>query len=448
MAIVYGTNASDIIDATDGVTSGADTIYGLAGTDTIYGLGGNDWIKGGGGADNINGGSGIDTADYSDSLEDVVVTLVTGKGYFGTAQGDTLISVENLYGSSYDDTLIGNNSDNDLNGQIGNDTLKGGGGADQLHGGAGNDTLMGGVGADQLFGGDGIDTADYSTSWTEVEVSLFNHTAYSGEAAGDQLTGIENLVGSAYDDWLTGDGGANELWGLDGNDHLAGGGGDGDVLHGGDGDDWLIGSFGSDTLFGGAGTDNLQGSGGNDILDGNDGDDILAGGPGDDVYYVNSQGDVVIENVGTGIDVVYALVDYALQGPNIEILSLAMGSATWGSGNSESNTIFGNAGDNILNGGGSSDSLNGLGGNDTFGFLAGEANGDVVYEFQGNGPGVGDSLKFIGFGTLAQGASFTQATATEWIIHSGLDSHEEVITIYADGGFTGATLDPSDWAFL
>ena len=103
---------------------------------------------------------------------------------------------------------------------------------------------------------------------------------------------------------------------------------------------------------------------------------------------------------------------------NVETLSLDIGSAVFGTGNAEDNMIFGNAPDNDLNGGGGADQLKGLGGNDTFIFQAGQANGDTVYEFDGNGAGAGDVLQFKGYGTLAQGATFAQLTATEWLITS------------------------------
>ena len=65
MAIVYGTNNSETINASDGVTELADTIYGYGGNDTILGLGGNDLIIGGAGGDAIDGGDDIDTAFYT-----------------------------------------------------------------------------------------------------------------------------------------------------------------------------------------------------------------------------------------------------------------------------------------------------------------------------------------------------------------------------------------------
>src|SRR5687768_10986733 len=116
MPLVVGTNNSETLDAADGVTNGYDLIYGLGGDDRIFGLGGNDIIIGGGGADAINGGSGTDTSSYSDSEVRVVVNLESGRGSGGTAQGDTLTSIENLIGSAHKDILIGNAGNNELNG--------------------------------------------------------------------------------------------------------------------------------------------------------------------------------------------------------------------------------------------------------------------------------------------------------------------------------------------
>src|SRR4051812_44555850 len=82
----YGKPFGDTIDASDGVTNGADLVVGTHFQDTIYGLGGNDVLKGGGGADTLYGGEGTDTADYSDSGEGVVVSLAAHAGSGGTAQ--------------------------------------------------------------------------------------------------------------------------------------------------------------------------------------------------------------------------------------------------------------------------------------------------------------------------------------------------------------------------
>ncbi len=82
-------------------------------------------------------------------------------------------------------------------------------GNDILLGGAGNDTLIGGGGADSLQGGAGVDTADYSGSAAPVTVNLTTGTGSGGDAQGDTLTGVDNLIGSFGDDSLTGDAGNN-----------------------------------------------------------------------------------------------------------------------------------------------------------------------------------------------------------------------------------------------
>ena len=108
--------------------------------------------------------------------------------------------------------------------------------ADTLIGNAGDNVLRGGKGGQILDGGDNGpvgDTADYSTSSAGVTVIL-GGTSSGGDADGDTLVDIENVTGSAKDDVLIGDGGANLLDGGAGNDVLQGGGGD-DTLKGGSG---------------------------------------------------------------------------------------------------------------------------------------------------------------------------------------------------------------------
>ena len=167
--------------ATINGTNGGDSLYGGAAADVINGLNGNDTLKGFGGADRLDGGNGIDTVFYGDSSAGVGINLATGRGVGGSAEGDTLISIENVFGSNFNDTLTGTSGANQLHGQDGNDVIKGGGGNDFLDGGNGNDilvsgiwdasTLDGGAGddtfkgagaSDILIGGSGSDTADYS----------------------------------------------------------------------------------------------------------------------------------------------------------------------------------------------------------------------------------------------------------------------------------------------
>src|SRR6266702_6316470 len=112
-----------------------------------------------------------------------------------------------------------------ITGGTGNDTITGMAGVDHLYGGAGNDTIVGGGGGGILGGGTGTDTVDYSASSGGVTVNLGNAGAQSGgDAAGDVLSNFENITGSAFNDTLIGDAGANVLTGGAGNDVLIGGG--------------------------------------------------------------------------------------------------------------------------------------------------------------------------------------------------------------------------------
>lgn len=150
--------------------------------------------------------------------------------------------------------------------------------SDILSGEAGNDWLDGGAGSDMLYGGAGIDTA-YFSSDAAVTVDLGRKTAI-GQGF-DRVFGIENVVGSLFDDVLTGDRKANNLSGGYGNDRLTGAGGD-DFLNGNVGDDTVIGGTGNDTVAGSSGNDHLYGSAGNDRLDGGVGRNTLEGGDGND----------------------------------------------------------------------------------------------------------------------------------------------------------------------
>lgn len=121
--------------------------------DSLYGGRGDDVLSGGYGPDRLDGGLGSDWATYlSSGPGGVVANLQTG-GTGGQAAGDIYISVENLQGSDFDDTLIGGRGNNILRGERGNDSLEGRGGRDALFGGDFRDTLAGGEGADTLTGG-------------------------------------------------------------------------------------------------------------------------------------------------------------------------------------------------------------------------------------------------------------------------------------------------------
>jgi Ca2+-binding RTX toxin-like protein len=297
MAKVYGTNLPDnLAGLFDGITDGDDIIFGFGGSDQIFAKGGNDILQGGDGHDYLNGGDGIDTANYGDSPEGVIVNLAyvnpwTGYGFGGTAEGDTLVGIENITGSWFNDFLTGNS------------------GANALSGGWGNDSLQGGAGADTLNGGGGVDTAVYTQSTAGVMVSLLWDTASGGDAEGDELNSIENLSGSGYDDSLFGDNNANFLNGNDGNDTLLGFGGD-DILYG---DGRSLG--GNDVLNGGAG---------HDTLNGGPGGDTMAGGLDADIFVWHSTNEgAALTSAGVDSANLDVILDFnAAEGDKIDVRSI------------------------------------------------------------------------------------------------------------------------------
>ena len=202
-------------------TDAADTLHGTVGDDTIFARGGDDVIFGSAGKDSIDGGAGNDTVNYGGSTAGVDVDLMRESQIGGFADGDRLISIENIIGSNHADRLLGDN------------------GANRLFGGSGDDFLMGRGGADHLDGGDGIDTASYAASGSGVDIDLMRGVQFGGEAEGDVLFSIENVIGSGHNDRLFGDSRSNVLVGGAGADVLNGRGG-ADILTGGSGKDRFV----------------------------------------------------------------------------------------------------------------------------------------------------------------------------------------------------------------
>lgn len=227
---------------------------------------GNDTLSGGAGNDMLYGGDGNDTLD-------------------GGTENDQ------VFGGTGNDSLIGDAGDDTLSGDDGNDQLYGGIGNDSLTGGIGGDTLVGGAGADTLSGGQGQDYADYSGSSSGVTVNLTTGAGTGGDASGDSLSGIDGLIGSAFDDVLTGYDGQGTSGDIFTNIFYGGAGND--ALDGRSGDDQLYGGADNDTLYGGLGNDLLDAGTGNDLIYGGDGADTIIGGQGSDSIYGGSAGDVV-----------------------------------------------------------------------------------------------------------------------------------------------------------
>ncbi len=123
----------------------ANQLRGSDFDDILTGNGGSNRLRGSGGNDQIDGGGGIDRIDHFDSPGGIVVDLsaatnqVSDDG-FGTS--DSVVNVQNVHGSYFDDTITGDSADNELVGYSGADTLNGGAGSDTLTGGEDADTFV------------------------------------------------------------------------------------------------------------------------------------------------------------------------------------------------------------------------------------------------------------------------------------------------------------------
>lgn len=353
-----GTEYADTLIGDDG----DNWLWGENGDDTISANGGNDLVEVGPGNVVADGGDGNDSFSVwgnDAAVAGVSLSLLLQGSAQATGIGSMTISgFENLSGSRGNDVLTGDTSANVLAGDQGDDMLAGGGGNDILYGDGriivdthdtglsgpiatyadvtaldplaidGDDVLVGGDGDDQLFGGGGSDTASYATASGAVQVDLQAGSA-SGAAGEDSLNSIENVTGSAFDDFVRGDGDVN-------------------VLDGGAGHDFMRGLGGNDTMIGGTGDDYLDGGLGDDLLDGGSGWDRAS-------YAVSATGGVTVDLRIAGPQVTGQGTD-TLTG--IEHLS----------GTPFDDTLTGTDGDNWLWGG--SDGL-GSDGNDTISALGG-----------------------------------------------------------------------------
>ncbi|MFO1001924.1 MAG: BspA family leucine-rich repeat surface protein [Planctomycetaceae bacterium] len=176
--------------------SDIDHVSGGSGNDLIYTGGGDDWINGGAGSDIIFGGAGNDTVSYFGSSAAVTINLNTRSLSGGDAATDVLYNIENIVGTTGNDTLTGDVTDN------------------VFEGGAGNDVIDGGA---------GIDTVSYALATAGVTVNLSLTSAQNTVGAGtDTLTDNQNIIGSAYNDTLTGNASINTINGGAGADTING----------------------------------------------------------------------------------------------------------------------------------------------------------------------------------------------------------------------------------
>lgn len=409
----YKTIISDSGSVTPAFSGGNDVIFGGDDNDTIFGQVGDDYISGdlgndlldggvgndillgGASADILIGGDGFDTADYSGSPQAVNIDLELHIGLGGDAQGDTLFSIEKVIGTHLNDILIGD---------------------------ANNNEFVGGPGADVIDGRLGIDTVDYSQSIQGVNVDLLFGSGLGGDAEGDILSSIENVIGSNLADKLAGDSNNNILKAGGGNDILIGRSG-ADVLDGGAGIDTVTYRDASagvvvNLITGGTGgealgdsyisIENITGSNFADTLVGDNSDNVIIGGAGPDSM-----------DGGLGIDT----LDY--QGSNAGVVvSLVAGVSSGGDAQGDTNVNFenllGSIFDDTLEGNASVNFLDGRQGVNTLSYASsvlgvnvnlqintvsgGNAQGDTILNFKNIiGTNVADTLVALNSGSIISG---------------------------------------------
>jgi len=453
---VKGSTLGDVITGNSSATGSLwGTLMGNDGNDTLIAGSANYWLDGGLGTNTLKAtyGNTKAIADYEDSSVGVTVSLSsaytlvssvlvqyatgTAVGYFNSSIvliSDTLSNIENVYGSTGNDVLIGNTMANTLWGGAGNDTVAGGGGGDYLDGGAGNDllsystatsgvtinmalgtglgtglggaaasdqfinfeqvlgssyadTIIGGSGLLSIDGGSGLDTISYNDSHITggVTVDLSANKAVVGGVT-TTLSNFENIWGSSGNDTLTGDSADNSIHGGSGSDAIDGGGGNNWVLFDDQSAAVVIDlahgtartSSGTDTL---ANVENVIGSNYGDTIIGDANSDTLIGG---------TAGDTIIGGNGTGVlmgDLAYT----SSTGGNDTLIAGTGNNTLYGGGGNDLLSINGGTGTNILyagygndtliDGGGGINTLVGGTGNDTL--IAG-AGTDLLYGGTGN----------------------------------------------------------------
>ncbi|UWR99255.1 M10 family metallopeptidase C-terminal domain-containing protein [Phaeobacter inhibens] len=342
----------------------------IANVETIIYAGGTPGTPGSDAPDAPNEGptDALDSLIIGDDSNETLDGGAGGNTIFGLGGDDLIIGGRDTLASrdinntidiaDLEDQTETDDGNDALYGGDGNDTINGGAGDDLLDGGDGDDLLRGQAGVDVFRGGAGIDTVDFSQeSPFQLLVNLETNVASGGTASGDTFYSIENLVGSDDRiDRFIGTSDNNHFWGQGGGDVFNGGGGDdtldggndGDMLYGEDGDDVLIGGSGQDYLDGGAGVDTVvyTASSVGVTVDLENG--TARGGDADGPVQIVGRGTTIRHDIIVDVEnAVGSLHDDHLIGTNGE------------------NALSGGAGDDVLSGSGGADLLDGGAGSDT-----------------------------------------------------------------------------------
>ena len=314
---------------------------------------------------------GYDTLDVSGFTQNQRIDLAPGTiSDIGALTQNVAIAfgaiIESAKGGTGSDRIRGNHVDNYLFGGAGVDTIEGFDGHDTLdqwhdggwmYGGNGQDTLWSGNGGDHMDGGDGLDRAVFSRSPAAITIDTTTGKVFGGDAQGDTLVNIEDIVASAHNDFIRMGGGDNAIWA--GN--------------------------GQDEVDGGSGGDRLFGEGGNDVLLGGHGRWV------GDLFYI---GDEI--NGGDGVDtaVFNSAVTIDLRPGGVhggEALEDTFISIEQFSGSAERDFFYGSNFNDWFQGRGEGDYMNGGGGNDTASYA--ERTSGITVDMTFNNMAAGDEAR-------------------------------------------------------
>lgn len=344
--IVKGSNAADIM--TGSLLS--DTLIGSSGNDTFFASSGSDIYYGNDTLNSADANSNGDKVDYSVAIagvDNIFADLSSNSVYLragaATVSTDTLNSIEEVYGTTGNDTMIGKYLS-----------------VNTLSGGDGNDILTGNTDGDVLDGGSGTNVADYSarTQNLTADLSLTSKNIYitgttPSTTNSDTLINLQNLTTGSGNDKLTGNSADN-------------------ILTGGAGNDTFIGGAGNDTFIGG--TSSISDSG-------NDTADYSASITAIDADLTRASGQVIGNASTDGTDTFYGIENIIGTAQNDTVI-----------GDANVNILTGGSGDDTLTGNGGADQLYGGIGNDT---IYGGYDGDYIDG--GNGASERNTIDYSGF---------------------------------------------------
>lgn len=344
-------------------------------------------------------GGGIDTIDLSGYTTNNVLYLTEGDfSSTGYMTNNLVIAygteIENAIGGSGDDTIHGNDLNNDIHGGAGNDSFHDSLGDDEINGGIGTDTIYYDYEVDD-FAFNFIDSITVALShltelFTDTLIAIENFFFSDGSFTFSELQTLYdvNVVnaavgstvtnGTAEADRINGNNQSETLRGLEDDDRIYGNNG-ADLIYGNEGDDIIYGGGWSDTIFGdgpwGAaygGNDTIYGEAGNDRVNGRAGDDYIDGGSGHDVLYGHEGSDTIFG--GVGADTIYGDFNAGNPADADDELHGGAGSDTINGGGGN-DMMYGDDGNDLMRGGSGNDRIEGGSGNDT---IYGGGNFDTI----------------------------------------------------------------------